>query len=70
MVAGMAAYVFYWQQEEGRNIASHKLGAALIKLNSDFNKMQIANRDFANKLSRDNNLIESINKNDRSAPAF
>lgn len=67
MVAGMAAYVFYWQTEEGRNVAAHKLNAALTKLNSDFGRIQLANRDFANKLSRDNNLIEAITKDDRSA---
>ncbi len=63
----MAAYVFYWQGEEGRNVASRKLGAALVQINSDFSKMQIANRDFANKLSRDSVLIDAINKNDRSS---
>lgn len=65
----MAAYVFYWQGEEGRIAASHKIDAALSKLNSDFSKMQIANRDFANKLSRDSTLIDAINKSDRSGIA-
>ncbi len=67
MVAGIAAYVFYWQGEEGRSVASHKIEAALSKLNADFSKMQVANREFAVKLSHDNSLIEAINKNDRSA---
>ena len=66
MVAGMAAYVFYWQAEEGRGIAARKLGTALSKLNSDFSRIQMANRDFANKLSRDSNLVEALTKEDRA----
>ena len=65
----MAAYVLYWQTQEGSNAASRKLAAALNKLSYDFNRIQIANRDFANRLSRDSSLIEAINKADRAVIA-
>ncbi len=67
MVAGMTAYVFYWQGEEGRNLASHKIASALNRVNADFAKTQMANRDFANRLSRDQALIEALSKQDRAA---
>ncbi len=69
MVGGMAAYVFYWQGEEGRSIASRKIGNALGRINSDFGRIQMSNRDFANRLSRDPALIDALIKEDRGAIA-
>ena len=67
MVGGMVAYVFYWQEQEGQEVASHKVSSALSRLNADFARMQTANRDFANKLCANQSIAEDINKQDRSA---
>lgn len=69
MVGGITAYVFYWQSEQGRDSAAHKISSALNKLNSDFARMQVVNREFAARLAHDPALVGALGKNDRGAIA-
>src|SRR5579872_2395478 len=69
MVGGMTAYVFYWQGEQGHDEAAHKINNVLRKLNSDFARMQVINREFASRLAHDSNLVAALSKSDRAAIA-
>ena len=67
MVVGVTAYVFYCEGEQGRDTSAHKVGDALSRLNSDFTKMQVSNREFAARLAHDSALTTALNKQDRPA---
>lgn len=67
LVIAVAGWIISSQGEQARQEASNKLASALSRLNSDFGKIQLTNRDFALKLARDPSLIESFSTGDRAA---